>query len=71
MTDPVFQVGDRVRRPALFATDVVWVGTVAEVYPSAKDGLGAFRWLYAVTWDYGSTERGYFAEGLTRVTEAD
>lgn len=64
--------GARVTRPVFNrfnrTTGEVRRGTVTRVYSSASSHVGAFHWMYGVTWDTGGYEEGYLNGGLSPET---
>lgn len=58
-----FKVGDRVRERPFGRGWIPRVGTITAVYtttPSKNENAREPATLYAVTWDGGRNERGYF-----------
>jgi hypothetical protein len=64
-------VGDRVQRRDVLIARITLIrqGTVVEVYQSRPNAVGHTLPLYAVEWEgQGFIERGYFREGLVKIT---
>lgn len=63
---PQLKVGDRVSRQINIGQPERKQGTITDVYFSKPSSTSPPRRLYAVKWDNGVEDRGYFQEGLER-----
>jgi hypothetical protein len=67
LANAIFQVGDRVSRIITIGRPERKLGTVTRTYRSRQSFTSPGYRMYAVKWDGGEEEHGYFEEGLERV----